>query len=414
LRGLRTRRKMAPPPAGCALAAAGGTAPALRGGAMSMGGIAPALRGGAMSMTGLKDPRAALSSAKRIVVKIGSRAITQDGAFAALAEQVAHLMERGHTVVLVSSGAVAMGCRKLGLSARPRALPQLQAAAAVGQPRLLVAYEQAFAGHGIAVAQVLLTHADMADRRRYLNIRRAIDALTELRTLTIINENDTVATEEIEFGDNDQLAAMVAPLVGADLLVLLTDVHGLLDAAKERVSVVTDLAHVRGFIWQESNGVSLGGMASKVGAAERALQRGIPVMIAGAAEPAVLRRIVDGDDVGTLFLPVGAKLASRKYWIAYTLKMRGALVVDDGAARALVDSKRSLLPAGITAVRGRFRAGDAVTIEKLDGTQLARGLVRYDARDVRRLLGARSDEIATRLGHYEGDEIVHRDDLVVL
>jgi glutamate 5-kinase len=365
-------------------------------------------------VTGLKDPRAALSSAKRIVVKIGSRAITQDGSFGSLAQQIAQLMERGHTVVLVSSGAVAMGTRRLGLHARPRGLPQLQAAAAVGQPRLVVAYEQAFASHGIAVAQVLLTHADMADRRRYLNVRRAIDALIELRTVTIINENDTVSTEEIEFGDNDQLAAMVAPLLGADLLVLLTDVHGLLDPQKQRVSVVTDLADVRAFIWQEENGVSLGGMASKVAAAERALQRGIPVAIAAAADAGVLCRIVDGEDVGTLFLPVGAKLASRKYWIAYTLKMRGTLVVDDGAARALVESKRSLLPAGITAVRGRFRAGDAVNIEKLDGTQLARGLARYDARDVRRLLGARSDEIESRLGHHDGDEIVHRDDLVVL
>jgi glutamate 5-kinase len=207
---------------------------------------------------------------------------------------------------------------------------------------------------------------------------------------------------------------MVAPLLGADLLVLLTDVHGLLDPQKQRVSVVTDLADVRAFIWQEENGVSLGGMASKVAAAERALQRGIPVAIAAAADAGVLCRIVDGEDVGTLFLPVGAKLASRKYWIAYTLKMRGTLVVDDGAARALVESKRSLLPAGITAVRGRFRAGDAVNIEKLDGTQLARGLTRYDARDVRRLLGARSDEIESRLGHHDGDEIVHRDDLVVL
>lgn len=365
-------------------------------------------------MTDPKQPRAALSTAKRIVVKIGSRAITQDGCFEALAEQIALLMQRGHTVVLVSSGAVAMGVRRLSLGSRPRALPQLQAAAAVGQPRLVVAYEQAFAKHGVTVAQVLLTHADMTDRRRYLNVRRAIDALIELRTLTIINENDTVSTEEIEFGDNDQLAAMVAPLLGAELLVLLTDVHGVLDAEKQRISVVSDIAQVRGYVWQEKNGVSLGGMASKLAAAERALQRGIPVAIAAAADGGVLRRIVDGEDVGTLFLPAGAKLASRKYWIAYTLKMRGTLVVDDGAARAVVEQKRSLLPAGITAVRGRFHAGDAVSIEKPDGAEVGRGLVRYDARDVRRLLGARSEDIEQTLGHYAGDEIVHRDDLVVL
>jgi glutamate 5-kinase len=366
------------------------------------------------SVTSTLGPRAALAAAKRIVVKIGSRAIVKDGAFSALADQIATLIKRGHTVVLVSSGAVAMGGRRLGLTSRPKALPQLQAAAAIGQPRLIVAYEQAFSGYGIAVAQILLTHAELADRKRYLNAQRAMDALIELGAVPIINENDTVSTEEIEFGDNDQLAAMVAPLVGADLLVLLTDVEGLLDADKKRVSVVPDVAAVRSMIWQENNGVSLGGMASKVGAAERALSRGLPVAIAGAAEPDVLRRLIDGDDVGTLFLPAGAKLASRKHWIAYTLKMRGSLVVDAGAERALAEHKRSLLPAGITAVRGRFRAGDAVSIERPDGTAFARGLVRYDARDVRRLLGARSDEIESRLGHHDGDEIVHRDDLVVL
>lgn len=365
-------------------------------------------------MTGVKDPRAALAAAKRIVVKIGSRAIMQDGRFQALADQIAALSRRGHTVVLVSSGAVAMGSKRLGHKTRPQALPELQAAAAIGQPRLIVAYEQAFSPHGIPVAQVLLTHAELSDRKRYLNARRAIDALIELGAVTIINENDTVSTEEIEFGDNDQLAAMVAPLVGAELLILLTDVEGLLDAEKQRVSVVEDVTAIRGLIWQNDNGVSLGGMGSKVSAAERALLRGLPVAIAAAAEPEVLLRIIDGEDVGTLFLPAGSKLASRKYWIAYTLKMRGTLVVDEGAARALREHKRSLLPAGITGVRGRFRAGDAVSIERPDGQQLARGLARYDARDVRRLLGARSEEIEGRLGHYEGDEIVHRDDLVVL
>jgi len=361
-----------------------------------------------------EHPRSALSQARRVVVKIGSRAIIQPGRFEQLAADIAALERRGCRVVLVSSGAVALGCKQLGLPGRPKALPQLQAAAAIGQPRLMAAYEQAFAAHGLSVAQVLLTHADMADRERYLNVRRAIDALTELSVLTIINENDTVATEEIEFGDNDQLASMVGALVAADLVVLLTDVEGLLDDDKRRVSLVPDITTVKRLVWQENNGVSLGGMASKLGAAERALQRGVPVVIAGAAEPAALRRIIDGEDVGTLFLPTGARMASRKHWIAYTLKPRGALIVDDGAARALAKHKRSLLPAGVTSVRGRFRAGDAVAIERQDGTPVARGLARYDARDVRRLLGARSDEIATRLGHYEGDEIVHRDDLVVL
>jgi glutamate 5-kinase len=362
----------------------------------------------------MKDPRAGLAAAKRIVVKIGSRAIMQEGRFSALSDQIAALTRRGHTIVLVSSGAVAMGTRHLGLQTRPQTLPLLQACAAIGQPRLITTYEQAFSPHGIAVAQVLLTHAELSDRKRYLNVRRAIDALIELGAVAIINENDTVSTEEIEFGDNDQLAAMVAPLIGADLLILLTDVEGVLDESKQRVALVEDVASVRKLIWEQNNGVSLGGMASKVSAAERALARGLPVAIAAAAEPDVLRKIVDGENVGTLFLPLGSKLASRKHWIAYTLKTRGTLVVNEGAASALCEHKRSLLAAGITDVRGRFRAGDAVSIEREDGQALARGLARYDARDVRRLRGVRSEEIEALIGHYEGDEIVHRDDLVVL
>jgi glutamate 5-kinase len=361
-----------------------------------------------------ENPRAALRQARRIVVKIGSRAIIQPGRFEELARELSALAGSGCRVVLVSSGAVALGTRQLGLTNRPKALPQLQAAAALGQPKLMAAYEQAFGAHGVRVAQVLLTHADMADRRRYLNIQHSLAALSELSVLPIINENDTVSTEEIEFGDNDQLASMVGALVAADLLVLLTDVVGLLDEQKQRVPLVPDVDAVKRLVWQESNGLSLGGMASKLKAAERALQRGVPVVIAGAAEPDVLTRITAGEDVGTLFLPKGARMASRKHWIAYTLKARGTLVVDEGAARALVQRKTSLLPAGITAVKGRFAAGDAVAIERPDGSALGRGLSRYDARDVRKLLGARSDEIATRLGHYAGDEVVHRDDLVVL
>lgn len=362
-----------------------------------------------------QQPRQALAGARRIVVKIGTRAIGAGGGhFQVLADQIAELTAGGRTVVLVSSGAVAQGVERLGLRGRPGGLPELQAAAAVGQPRLIQAYERAFEPHGMPVAQVLLTHAGMRDRARYLNARAAIDALIELGAVVVINENDTVSTEEIEFGDNDQLAAMVASLVGADLLVLLTDVEGLLDTDGERVPLVHDRAQVAGFIHDNADGVSLGGMGSKVDAAARAQQRGLPVVIAPAADPHVLRRLVAGEDVGTLFLPAGAAMASRKYWIAYTLKMAGTLVVDDGAARALIEHNRSLLPAGVTAVRGSFRAGEAVSIRDTGGKELGRGLIRYDARDVKRLLGARSEEIEERVGHYTGDELVHRDDLVVL
>jgi glutamate 5-kinase len=365
------------------------------------------------------SPRKPLESAKRIVVKIGSRAITQGdapgtGRFLSMASQIAGLHATGRTVFLVSSGAVAMGCQRLGRTTRPKQIPELQALAAIGQPLLLQAYAEAFAAHGLTASQILITHAEVADRQRYRNARAAMDAMVELGAVPIINENDTVSTEELQFGDNDQLAAMVAPLVAADLLVLLTDVEGLLDENKQRISVVTDFDAVDRLIWPKENAVSQGGMGSKVSAARQACQVGVPVVIGPARDPDVLRKIVSGEDYGTLFLPAGASLASRKYWIAYTLKMRGTLVVDAGAARALTESNRSLLPAGIVEVRGTFRAGDAVRIVGVEGAELARGLARYDARDVQRLLGARSEHIEERLGFYRGDEIVHRDDLVVL
>jgi glutamate 5-kinase len=369
-------------------------------------------------MTPKDSPRKALESAKRIVVKIGSRAIVGDvpaeARFASIAGQIAELYALGRTVILVSSGAVAMGCRKLGRTTRPKLIPELQAAAAIGQPLLLQAFEAAFSAHGLHAAQVLLTHAEVANRQRYLNARAAMDAMIEVGAVPIINENDTVSTEELQFGDNDQLAAMVAPLAGADLLVLLTDVEGLLDANKQRISVVSDVDGIERLIWPKDNALSVGGMASKVGAARRACQVGVPVVIGPARDPEVLRKIATGDDCGTLFLPAGTALASRKYWIAYTLKMAGTLVVDGGAERALTEANRSLLPAGIVSVNGTFRAGDAVSIVGTDGRELARGLTRYDARDVQKLLGARSEQIEKRLGFYCGDEIVHRDDLVVL
>jgi len=242
------------------------------------------------------NPRRALASAKRVVIKIGSRAIMggEQGRFQMMADQAAELMRRGHSVVIVSSGAVGLGATRLGMAGRPKPLPMAAAAAAVGQSRLMQAYETAFAVHSIPVAQVLLTHDGIKDRARYLNVQRAMEALFELGVVPIINENDAVSTEELKFGDNDQLAAMVAPLVSADLLVLLTDVEGLLDEGKRRIGVVHDTEQVRQFIWQHASNVSLGGMLSKVGAAERALRGGIPVVIAPAAAPEELSRIMDG------------------------------------------------------------------------------------------------------------------------
>jgi glutamate 5-kinase len=276
------------------------------------------------------------------------------------------------------------------------------------------AYEEAFAQHGIEVAQVLLTHDGITDRNLYLNARAALDALLAHGCVPIINENDTIAVDEIRFGDNDQLAAMVATLVGADLLVLLTDVEGLLDAEGVRIATVRDVEHVRGLVRpHQAGGLSLGGMESKLEAARRASLRGLPVAIADARNANVLPELLSGADVGTLVLPQGSPLASRKHWIAYTLKPKGSLLVDAGAVRALVERQSSLLPAGVIGVRGDFVAGDAISILSPDGSEIARGLARYAMHEAARLAGARANEIVSRIGHYAGDAVVHRDDLVL-
>lgn len=365
-----------------------------------------------------QEARRALSQLKRIVVKVGSRAIIGDDRngeprFQVLAEQISTLRTSGYEVILVSSGSVALGRQRLAMEGRPTELPRLQAAAAVGQSQLMGAYEAAFQHHDILVGQVLLTHDGVADRRRYLNARDAVDALLELSAVPIVNENDAVSTEEIEFGDNDQLAALVASLVGADLLIILTDVEGLLDENRQRIAMVHDIEKVVGHVWAHDSTVSVGGMASKLGASRRALLGGLPVVIAPARDPGTLPKVLAGEDIGTLFLPAGSPLPSRKHWIAHTLKPSGQVVVDAGAAAAICRDG-SLLPAGICGVEGEFRAGEAVSICAEDGTELARGLTRYDAAAVARLLGASSRDIEARVNHYNGDAVVPRDDLVVL
>ena len=352
---------------------------------------------------------------RRIVVKIGSKSLVSAAdRFDRLAKQVADLRAEQRSVVIVSSGAIALGRQRLGLGKRPTEMAMLQACASVGQSALMRAWEEAFAPHAAPVAQILLTHADLVDRERYLNARNAIDALLELGAVPIINENDSVSVDEIKFGDNDQLAAMVATLTGADLLVLLTDVEGLLDGAQARVSIVEDSAAASALVQAASSDVGTGGMSSKLEAARRATLRGIPSVIADARDPDVLRRVLAGEDVGTLFTPQGTRLASRKHWIAYTLRPRGALIIDAGAAKALSSGGRSLLPAGIVGVRGDFSAGDAITLIDPSGREIARGLARYATRDVAKLAGAATKDIAEILGFHGGDEVVHRDDLVVL
>jgi glutamate 5-kinase len=362
----------------------------------------------------LSAARQSLHEARRLVVKIGSRSLMADGTkrYESLARQLCAQHAVGREPVLVSSGAVAVGRLRLGMTERPKAINKLQAAAATGQSRVMRAYEDAFEQYKIDVAQVLFTHADLADRDRYLNARSAIDALLELNVIPIINENDTVSVDELRFSDNDQLAAMVANLAGADLLILMTDVEGVLDHEGVRVSVANDTNDVVQLVRPPTDDVGLGGMASKLEAARRATRYGVPVVIGDARDPDLVEKVLRGDDVGTLILPTGTPLASRKHWIAYTLKPRGVVVVDNGAARALSAGKVSLLPRGVLGVRGDFEAGDAVSIQDVNGVEIARGLARYGTSHAARLAGAKSSEISGRIGRHDGDVIVHKDDMV--
>ncbi|WP_438006548.1 glutamate 5-kinase [Sorangium sp. So ce321] len=352
--------------------------------------------------------RAALKRCRRVIVKIGSKSLSGD-AWDRLAAEVAALRGRsGRSLVIVSSGAIALGVAKLGLKARPKDMAWLQAAAAAGQSVLMQRYEEAFGKVGLLVAQVLLTHADLADRTRTNNARNALAALLEAGAIPIINENDAVAVEEIKFGDNDQLAAMVTPLCEADLLILLSDVEGLLDGDGRRVPFVRSVAReARHLAGASTSGVGTGGMASKVEAARRATLAGSHVVIAAAREPGIITRIVAGEDVGTLFAAVPQRLSARKHWIAYTLRPRGAILVDRGAAEAIGSKNRSILAVGVLGVRGTFLPGDAVAVVDPEGTEIARGLARMSAGDAARIARKKRDEAGE-------DVVVHRDDLVVL
>lgn len=363
--------------------------------------------------------RALLANARRVVVKVGSRLIAEAPASrpATIADQVAELRRRNLEVVIVSSGAIALGLPRLRLAQRPTELPALQAAASVGQSRLMQYWEHAFGAHAIEIGQVLVTHDDLGDRRRFLSARMTLRALLDHGVVPIINENDTVATEEIKFGDNDQLAALVCNLVSADALVILTDVEGVRDASGVRMPIVRDIdreaAPVAG---GSTSGVGSGGMASKVGSARVVTRTGVPAVVAPGREPDVIVRALAGADVGTLFVPprAGGVLSSRKHWIAYGAKPAGKLTIDDGATRAVRENGKSLLPAGIVAVDGDFDLGDTVSIVTRAGEEVARGLAAYPATDLRKILGLQSAAIEARLGYKGIDEAIHRDDLVIL
>ncbi len=351
--------------------------------------------------------RQLVSKARRIVVKVGSRTLANDrGVFSRLADSIASAHASGRSVVLVSSGAIALGTKKLGYPSRPKEMAKLQAAAAAGQSLLMRAYEEAFAARGLAVAQVLLTHADLADRARVNNARAALSALLEARAVPVLNENDSVSVEEIKFGDNDQLSALVAPLVDAELLVLLSDIAGLLDANGERVPKIGDVAREAMLLVRKGKSLEgTGGMASKLEAARQATLTGAQVVIADAREPGILDDVFAGKDVGTWFVAPEKRISAKRAWIAFTLRPRGTLVLDAGAARAVSEGGKSVLAIGVLGVRGEFRAGDAVRLLSPDGVELGRGLSRLSVEEATRTAG-------TKIG--EGrDVIVHRDELVV-
>lgn len=356
--------------------------------------------------------RSAVAEARRIVVKIGSRTLAGDPlVYARLARSFARARAAKKTLVLVSSGAIALGTKKLGYRSRPKEMAKLQAAAAAGQNVLMRAYEQAFDEHGIAVAQVLLTHADLADRTRANNARAALGALLDAGAIPILNENDSVSVEEIKFGDNDQLAAMVAPLVDADLLILLSDVEGLLDHHGARISEVQHAEEAKRYVRASTSEVGTGGMASKLEAARRATLAGANVVVADARSEASLDGVLAGEDVGTFFWADPERLSARRHWIAFTLRPRGDVILDPGAVDAVKTKGRSVLPVGVLGVRGDFEAGDAVRLIDPQGVELGRGLARCTAAEAARLAGKGRDELVEHGAAIA--EIVHRDDLVV-
>lgn len=363
-----------------------------------------------------------LTRARRLVIKIGSSLI--DGSPAArpaqIADQVAPLLRQGREVVIVSSGAIALGVRDLGFASRPTALPALQAAAAVGQNRLVVNWAHGFAAHRVPVGQVLLTHDDISRRERFINARWALRALIAAGAVPIVNENDTVSTEEIRYGDNDRLAALVCNLIGASALIILTDVDGLLDAPPDdggkRIPVVDDIDAIAREIagGPRPGGVGSGGMASKVEAARSAARHGVFTVVANGADGAVLTRLIAGEDIGTVFVPAPERINSRKHWIAYAGNPEGRIVVDEGARRAVVEKGASLLAVGVSRVEGTFSMGALVSLITDSGIEFARGLATYSAVEVQRLAGVRSADIEQTLGYKYTDEIIHRDDLVLL
>ena len=368
-----------------------------------------------------------LSGARRVVVKIGSSLITSKdhglnpARLETYGDEVARLKKKGYEILLVSSGAIISGLEKLKLRWRPRSLPENQAAAAVGQSRLMWAYERIFEARGLIVAQVLLTRDDLTDRKRFLNSRNTLTTLLDLDVIPVINENDTVAVDEIRFGDNDSLAGLVTHLIDAHLLIILSDVQGLytedprLNPQATVIHTVREVTpEITALAGTPSGEEGVGGMASKIQAAGDVAAYGVPTVIAGGQKASILERILSGEEIGTIVLPQGDRLTSRKHWIAYTLRSKGRLVLDDGAVEALTQKGKSLLPSGIIKVEGRFESGDAVSCMNPQGREVARGLVNYTAGEVSQMKGIKTSEVSKVLGYKGYDEVIHRDNLVIL
>ena len=363
--------------------------------------------------------------AHRVVIKVGSGVLTGSqglnlGVLNRLCDEISLLREQGRQVLIVSSGAIASGMHKVGLSEWPKTIPQKQAAAAVGQSTLIQAYEEAFHHYGLRVAQILLTSDDLTHRRRYLNARHTLQTLLDWDIIPIVNENDTVVVQEIKFGDNDNLSALISQLTEADLLVVLTDAEGLYDSdprENENARIIPVVRSIDRKIETSAGDrpgtVGTGGMRSKLLAAKKVTAAGVPMIIANGKSRYILKRVFDGREVGTLFLPAERRLPSKKQWIAHTLKPQGDLVLDGGATQALKQRGKSLLPTGILVVQGKFGVGAPVRCFSQEGEHIGTGLVNYTASEIEQIKGKRSSMIEEVLGYKHSDEVIHRDNFVL-
>jgi glutamate 5-kinase len=370
--------------------------------------------------------REILSGVKRVVLKLGSSVVTTEQGLdrrtiEGIVGDVCQLIKLGKEFIIVSSGAVAAGVRRLRIKGGARTIPQKQAAASVGQSRLMAAYDEAFGRHSMRVGQMLLTKDDLTHRRRYLNAANTLTTLLSWGVVPIINENDTVVVEEIKFGDNDNLSALVATLSDADLLLTLTDMDGFMDCDPRTnpsaclIPFVEDITpDIKKLAGDTSSGVGRGGMASKIAAAEVVRVSGIPMIIARGKSPGIIRCIVQGEECGTLFLPAKERISARKHWIRYNLRPEGALEVDNGAADAITLNNKSLLPIGVKAVQGTFEHGAAVTVHNAHGRAVAVGLANYSSEETEKIMGHQTAEIDWILGYKRNDEVVHADNLVIL